>query len=369
MGQRGRLDALDLARVVALAGMLVVHLVAPDGGVVWTLWDLCEGRAMPLFMVLAGAGSALLAARSPRPVGETLGRAAALAVIGLVMVDHVPLIAVVVHYYGLLLVVGVALRRCGPRVLALLALAVTAAGAFTWAIVAPELPSYGGWSGWSAPEDAWPLVADLTISGYYPLLPTLAFFLTGMILVRLDLRRPTTLMTVAGIGAAAAFAAQALGDLAGDTSTGWRRLFDDAGHSNMPAWVVGATGSSLVVIACCGIAAEALPGVVRRVAVLGRMTLTVYVAHGIALWLWWQPDTGISRRGPVVDLVVTAVGLVGAWWFALGWTRRFGHGPVEAVVRAAGRLTAGRAGPTGPDRSALPPRDASPGVWNPPTDA
>ena len=84
----GRLVGIDLARAVALLGMMLAHLGPP-----WTgfgappLSDwLASGRAAPLFAVLAGLSIGLMARLDPAGVGSrsaVVRRSLALLVIGL----------------------------------------------------------------------------------------------------------------------------------------------------------------------------------------------------------------------------------------------------------------------------------------------
>jgi uncharacterized membrane protein YeiB len=326
----GRLAGLDAARAVALAGMLAVHLVVPTGGgVVRWVWELGDGRAMPLFVLLAGAGFELLTRRAPHPVREVLGRAAVLAVIGLVMVDHVPLIAVIVHCYAAFYLAGLALRRLPDTGLLVVAAAVTVVGGWTFTVLAPHLPMYEGWSGWATVTDPWPLAADLTVTGYYPLLPSLAFFAVGMWVARRDLRDRAQLIRLAMAGAALAGVGYGVGGLVWADGT--------EAHGNLPPWVLGSLGTGLFVVAVCGLGALAAPRPIAPLAAAGRLALTAYVLQGLALRWWWVPGEGMSRRGEWLDLALVVAAVVGFAAFAAAWSRRRAPGPAEALVRLGGR--------------------------------
>ena len=60
--QSGRLVGLDVARCLALLGMVATHVLderSPDGTLTRTSW-LVDGRASALFAVLAGVSLALM---------------------------------------------------------------------------------------------------------------------------------------------------------------------------------------------------------------------------------------------------------------------------------------------------------------------
>ena len=82
--QRSRLDGVDAARAVALAGMASVHIlpVMTPAGAETAAGAIAAGRASALFAVLAGVGIAL-GTGGPAPVSG--GRAHAAAAAGLVV--------------------------------------------------------------------------------------------------------------------------------------------------------------------------------------------------------------------------------------------------------------------------------------------
>ncbi|MGE0880795.1 MAG: heparan-alpha-glucosaminide N-acetyltransferase domain-containing protein [Acidimicrobiia bacterium] len=206
-----RLAGLDVARAVAIVGMLVAHFVALDGTGGWlrVIARAANGKAMPLFVVLGGVSFTLLTRRAAHPVAVVLGRAAFLLAVGLVMSEHVPLIAVILHFYAAYFVVGLLVRRLPTPALPALAAAVMIAGAYTWQHVAPGADTYRGWQGWATLRHPMPLLSDLFVSGLYPVLPSFAFFVVGMWLGRLSLGDTTVarkivvgglLCTVVGFG-------------------------------------------------------------------------------------------------------------------------------------------------------------------------
>jgi hypothetical protein len=399
-----RLLGLDIARAVAILGMLVAHYAYLDGtgGRLRWLSSFVNGKAMPLFLLLGGVGLTLLTRRAARPVRAVLGRAAVLLVLGLLLVEHVPLIAVVLHFYAAYFVVGLAIRRLPDAGLLVAAAVTTLLGALTWLYVAPDLPTYAGWEGWGTVGHPWELGSDLLLTGVYPVLPSFAFFAVGMWVGRQRLDRTPVqgrllaaglVLVVVGYvlgGAVAREVAdgtvlevrngrvelvpqvaedlesrygsragleayvQARMDETGKTrrevlaDLGRQheqandiarpaRLFDTTGHGNMPAWILGATGSSLVVVALCLLAAARFPRASRPVALAGQLALTFYVLHAIGLRWWYQ---GWADELTYVQELVAIAAIFAAFVLAATlWRRHLERGPLEEVLR--------RAGPTG----------------------
>ena len=125
----GRVVGLDMARCLALIGMIATHLLArfDEQGVTF-VHQLTGGRASGLFAVLAGVSLALMSGRSVPPQGRerlatSLGlavRALFIAVLGLLLGDVGSGIAVILTNYGLLFLLGIAFLGLGARSLAVL---------------------------------------------------------------------------------------------------------------------------------------------------------------------------------------------------------------------------------------------------------
>lgn len=376
-----RLVGLDVARCVALVGMIAVHTVeerTPSGDLSWAHW-LAGGRASALFAVLAGVALALVTdrpgGRAPRSLLAVVVRAGLIAALGLFLGGLDSGLAVILTYYGLLFLLGLPFVALGPRALLVLAA--------VWAVAAPvvshvlrarpqvpprdfEVPSF---SSLGEPLD---LLANLTLTGYYPVLPWLAYLLLGMALARLDLRDRAVAgrLVVGGLVAAVGAAVlsrllvlspsvrealvrdyptgmsaeevieQARGGLFGVTpSPGpWQWLLLDAPHSATPFDLVATGGSAALMIGLCLLLAGALRGwALRGLAVLtgaGAMTLTLYSLHV----LLHTPDVWPPDQGPdAFRWHVLVVLWIGAVFAALSV-----RGPLEFVVRRVTGAVAGR---------------------------
>ena len=220
-----RLVGLDVARFLALLGMMATHLLATRdeaGDPTWVA-EVFSGRASALFALLAGVSLALMTGGS-RPVrGEErvarsaglLVRALAVGVVGLLLGGIDSGVAVILVNYGVLMALGVLVVGCSARVLAALALlsALLTPVLLWWA--RPHLPPRG----FDSPsleglEQPGRLVSEVLVTGYYPVLVWTAYLLAGMALGRVDLRavRGRVLGGIALAGAVLAGAAEVVSD-------------------------------------------------------------------------------------------------------------------------------------------------------------
>lgn len=361
-----RIIGLDVARCLALVGMIATHtLVALDLDGVRLPQQIAGGRASALFAVLAGVSLTLMTG-GPKPVtgtereartGGLIVRALIIATIGLLLGDLGSGIAVILTYYGVLFLAGLPFLGLSAR-----ALAVWAGG---WLLVAPVVshllrpllpePTLASPS-FAMLAAPWRLLTELTFTGYYPVATWLAYLLAGMAIGRLDLRRPRaaaelvvggTLLALAGWFCAEALtsrpaAARALRatydspdtltldlthGLFGTTPTGsWWWLTVHAPHSGTPFDLAHTTGCALAVIGGCLLLARLAPRAAGIAFGAGAMTLTLYTLHVVLRTpsLWYADGTGNFVRHTLLVLVIGAL---------FGWRRL--RGPLETLVRRA----------------------------------
>ena len=369
---RTRLVGLDVARCLALLGMMATHVLdarTPDGDLATTQW-LAGGRASALFAVLAGVSLALVSGRRVPMGGKdrlsvSLGilvRAVFVGLVGLFLGVLGTGIAVILTYYGVVLLLALPFLALRARTLLGLAAAWAVLSPLVSQVVRPELPLRQFDS--PAPEQlAEPgrLLGELLFTGYYPAFCWLAYALLGMGLGRLDLRPAGTALRVAVVGlvvavgatvvswvasAAAGFTGDDLaaieGGMFGQTPLGeWRWLSVVAAHSTTPFDLLQTGGSALLVIGACLLLAAGVDRLlgeagVRVLAVLfgaGTATLTLYTLHVVMRTdEVWPAEEAASFRWHLLVLL-----WVGALLVAFG--RR---GPLEWLVGLLPRRIAGR---------------------------
>jgi uncharacterized membrane protein YeiB len=337
----GRVVGLDVARALAIIGMIAVN-VGPrgEGGLFGTLYDLPLGRSSVLFMLLAGVGMSILTRSSrgplagPLPWQTVVWRAALLLVGGLALQMAGHEASVILPLYGLLFIVCLPLLRAPTWLLAALSATFLVAGPLLWVAVRH------GTDAFTIKEptlvDPPPeILDDILFSGSYPAVVWVAPFLLGMVLGRLDLRDGRLQRVFLVGGAVAAVGAYAFSRLlvllVGEPgrTVGWDRLVSVTGHSQMPLWLISSTGAALCILGACLAAERFLARWTPALAAMGRLSLTVYVGHLLALAVFVRPGPGSLAGGYAVTAALCLASLLFAWL----WTRRFEVGPLEALMR------------------------------------
>lgn len=395
LGAEKRLVGVDLARCLALLGMMAAHMLsdqAADGSLTVS-HQLVAGRSSALFAVLAGVSIALttgrtrpLAGRDRLTASVTLvARAAVVGFLGLVLGGLGSGVAVILTYYAVLFVLALPFLRLGPGPLALLAGLWTVAGPTLGHVVRPLLPE-NSYAVPSFPSLADPLqlLSELTFTGYYPAVPWLAYLLAGMAIGRLDLRRrawpPVLLLGGLGVAAGAVAVSRWLtsapevrAELVAtydrfEPVAGWAELQTTMGlglygttpteswwwlavwgpHSGTSFDLAHTTGSALAVLGLCLLLTRVARSFWQVVAGAGAMTLTLYSLHVAMLSPAVFPGGGLDNYVVQVVLVLVIGGT-----FAVSRIR----GPLEAMTtsmaRSVGdltRTTRTSDGPPAPDR-------------------
>jgi uncharacterized membrane protein len=370
----GRIVGLDVARCLALVGMIATHTLlpaTPDGDVT-VIQSIAGGRASALFAVLAGVSLALMSGRQHPPGGRDLAGAAAglavrallIAVIGLLLGGLEHGVAVILTYYGVLFLLGIPFLPLRAPALAALAAAWAVAAPVLSHVVRPSLPRRG----FASPsvemlDQPLSLLSELTFTGYYPAVPWMTYLLAGMAIGRLDLRRPRTAVWLLCTGVVAAVLAKAVSaallarpgvlpllertfsgpastetfdatlahGLYGVTPTGtWWWLAVASPHSGTPLDLAHTAGCALAVIGACLLLSRFAGDVWAVVFGAGAMTLTLYSLHLVVRALAPLPDDTMATFYTHVVMVL----VIGA-----GYRLARRSGPVERVVAMAANAT------------------------------
>lgn len=352
----GRLAGIDLARGLAIIGMLAAHLLDT---VPWSWTDpatwtaIADGRSSIMFATLAGvsigivtggavpmAGPALRTAR-----GRLAVRAAVLYVIGIVLIATGVPVYVILPAYAILFLLGIPFTGLHAR-----PLLIIAAG------IAVAMPPVQAWLDrrpfWDTPVGG---DVALLLGWHYPFLVWIAFILAGMGLARADLRElgtqlwmlaAGTALAVVGYGVDAVSGADDLQEIMSLQGAVWTAR----PHSTGILEVVGSGGFAIAAIAACLLLCRTpLVWVVLPLRAAGAMPLTAYVAQ-LVVWAVWA----VAALGRADDLDGFRA-LEPFWPITLGilagctlWTLLLGRGPLERLVALLCRL-------------AVPGRPLSPG--------
>ncbi|WP_144276191.1 heparan-alpha-glucosaminide N-acetyltransferase domain-containing protein [Demequina sp. NBRC 110053] len=326
-----RIDGLDVARAIAVLGMVAAH-VGDDGtrgadtaGWHW-LW-VSHGFPSSLFAVLAGVSMTLMLTRRGTVAAASVGA------------DHPRATRIRIATRGAILIfLGVALTLLGTRI----AIVLTALGVCfllalpllrwrAWALlaVAGVLVATGGWAAAALREaTAGDLLGttpfDALWADRYPVALWMAYVLVGLVIGRLSLRADATAGALAIVGLAIAVAVSAAAAIASDGS--WRWTLDY--HSYSPAEALRNLGAAGLVLGASLWVTPRAPRVLWPLRAAGSMALTLYVLQVLIVWI--AGDAIIVSPSNVV-LVLLCAALVG---FACAWRAWRGQGPLEQVVSA-----------------------------------
>lgn len=352
-----RVPGLDVARAIAMTCMVVVNyeiaLGASGTGPAWlgALTAALQGRAAAVFVVLAGVGVSLGAARAWRD-GDTdarrafrrgvLRRGLALFVLGLAFLAVWP--ADILHFYGAYFAFGAALVFAQSRLLwAVIVATVFAGSTFLASGAWPERWDFATLSY----RDFWTpigFVRNLVLDGWHPVLPWFALFVYGLWLGRAPLAETAWRRRAGMTGLALAIALWLLGRALaplGVETEGFAALLAPSCFPPTPTYIgLGAALATAVIAASAELAARGPRRLVNALEAMGRLALTYYIGH-VVVGLGVLTAIGRGERQSLPFAVLAAlVFAVLAAWFSLLWTKRFARGPLEWLLR---RITGGDA--------------------------
>lgn len=370
--RRSRVVGVDVARGVALLGMLAVHTFPVlDDGEPTLAGTVAAGRSAATFALVAGIGLAFLSGGRRVATGrDRAGARAGLLVRGVLigllgltlgLLSEANGVDGILPEYGLLFLLAVPLIGLAPRVLAALAAAAALLGPLlivgTADLGLPNLdgddPTLGALA-----TDPVGLLSVLAVTGEYPAVVYLAYLCAGLAVGRLDLSSPRVAGRLLAGGAALAVAASVVSTFVLYPLGGLARLAADAGldaddpedlvgllwepdptsspwylalpapHSHTLVDVAHTLGSALAVVGAALLLTRiaAVARLLAPLAAAGSMALTLYSAHLVVL------ATGLGEDEPA--LLYPAM-VVAALVFATWWRGRFGAGPLERLVTAA----------------------------------
>ena len=371
---KSRVIGVDVARGIAVAGMLAVHVFYTfnSDGSPSSATELASGRSAAIFAVMAGVGLALVTGGRHPVKGTTRVAASAGLVVRTLLICLIGLLLgyatnaagldvyVILPYYAVMFLLAIPLLGLGPRVLAGIAvvLAVSAGVLINVTIGDVANPS-GGIDATLGVAGHHPvgLLILLLFGGAYPAVLWLAYICAGMAVGRLDLSSKRVAAWLLGGGVTLAATAwltswvllfqfgglqhirqaapagtrwttsQLLWVPFGDFQTWWWYA-GRAPHSGTPLDMLHTLGCALAVLGAALLLAR-LPAAMRLfrpLAAAGSMILTLYCAHILIL------ATGVLNNHLYTQYTVTLIAMVA---FAMIWQRTHTRGPLEALIAGA----------------------------------
>jgi uncharacterized membrane protein len=382
-----RLAGIDAARGLALLGMMATHVLPtflPDQQLTPTWVGLTlSGRASALFAVLAGIGLALSTGRQQPLEGSELWaarrgiafRALVVGAVGLSLGGlEVNIAIILVHYAVLFLCV---LPFIGLRVKQLLGLAAA------WVLLAPVLAyllrpwllaatpplKLGHNPSWEDLSTPGPLLGDLFLTGYYPVLQWIAYLLIGLAIGRLALSKPAVQALLLAGGTVVAVLSKWLSvvlmedwggrealqarlvdpsypleslllvNLSGVEQSGsWWWLATSSPHAGTTLDLLHTSAFAAAVVGACLLLGRLGEWVELDLLLplrgAGALTLSLYTAHvWVMAALAEQPLPAGWTAEAVYWMQAAVAVLIGTVFAALGW-----RGPLEWVAHAANQL-------------------------------
>lgn len=375
-----RIEGVDAARGLALVGMMAIHVLPGwnDDFEPTFSWLVFAGRGAALFALLAGVSLAFMSGGQYPPSGKYLKaarlglgvRAVLISVIGLLLGYLVINAQVILVYYGVMFLLALPLLRLRPRTLLLLSAGIALTAPVLMQATRDSLADMGGvepnFS--TLAESPGDVLGQVLLSGTYPALPWMAYVCAGLAIGRMDLgqRAVQLRLVLAGAGLAigtAVLSALLLGPAGGrgqlvDAASVWSDNPEEAvsdiliwgpdptlptdswwwlasltPYSSTPLVLLNTIGTVAGVLGVLLLLSGVATGLLRPLAVLGKMTLTLYSLHLLLLATGMLEDQ--PHLGLIVQLIIVAT-------FAYAWQRFNPQGPLEKTVAEASKRVRGK---------------------------
>ncbi|GAA1497646.1 heparan-alpha-glucosaminide N-acetyltransferase domain-containing protein [Paeniglutamicibacter kerguelensis] len=371
-----RAMGVDVARAVALIGMVAVHVFPEehvDGAMSWP-FAVFAGRASALFAVLAGVSIAFVEKRSRGQLhGRTLAAdRAALVVRGLLilliglLLGHLETpIETIIPYFGILFILAVPFYGHSSRFLLIAAPIFAILGPVLRHLLNGNIPEQQ-----PDPEADYTLVTaarqpvlfiiDMLVTGFYPAILWMAYLCVGMVIGRQVLTSRKVALKLVGWGAGLAISTWALSKILLGPAGGMQRLIEAtpslsteeiaeqlaygpesifipnttwwwmavvSPYSDTPLNILHNLGAAVAAIGVILLLTRSGSKVFSPFAAVGTMTLTLYSAHCIVIML-----EVLDEERPVVSLWVQIISFM---LFAMVWRSAIGKGPLEGIISDA----------------------------------
>jgi uncharacterized membrane protein len=386
-----RAMGVDVARAVALIGMIAVHVFPAENedgdGLSWT-FGIFGGRAAALFAVLAGVSIAFVEKRSR---GQLSGRTlwadrAALAVRGLLillvglLLGHLDTpILTIIPYFGVLFLLAIPFYGRSSRLLLIAAAVFALLGPVLRHLLNGRVPEQvnpgADYTLVTAAQQPDLFALDMLLTGYYPAVLWMAYLCVGMVIGRQVLTSRRLAVVLLGWGSALAIVAwsaskillgpaggfqrlvEATPSLTGEEiaevlalgpettlmpKTTWWWLVAVSPYSDTPFNLLHNLGAAVAFLGLALLVTRRGSKVFSPFAAMGAMTLTLYSAHCIVLMLEVLPE----EERPMVTLWIQVIAFM---VFALMWRSSMGKGPLEAIISEASDWTRRRVRGTSAD--------------------
>lgn len=290
MSSQTRIVGLDVARSLAIIGMIIVHMASLS----WRTKVIISGLPAAFFAVIAGITFMIL--------GRNY---------------NVTTFMKLVARGCIITLLGLALLPLGGQIqVVLVAMGITM-------ILVSWVPPLGIW--WKLALLVFTTVGTTvrytssTLPEVYPLLAWAAYLLSGMVLYEVYVRQRNIALRWICTGASAFVAAVGLYFRFEPDMPAWLRF---TGHTGVLGEILLSVAASAVILHLCLFFGEHVAKLAIPFAALGTMSLTVYILHVLTAY-YWQQHIAIHNTLWATAFIVFFLTLTCAW-------RKFvGQGPAE----------------------------------------
>ena len=340
-----RLIGLDIARYLAFVGMVLVNFdiamsygVQSNEGFFKEFIGHLQGRASPTFVVLAGIGLGLSSfKKESQTVNTIVKRSIFLLILGLLNMTIFE--GDILHYYAFYFLFGVFLLPFGNRALILVISILNLVFFSMMLFIDYE-------SGWNFEEltysGFWTIdgfTRNLFFNGFHPVFPWLGFFLLGMLMSRVLLKKRQVQIKMISWGLIAIIFSEIMSFIISGyvipADSELQFLFMTDSMPPMPLYFLAASGSALLIIGLCLLVSEKFKEskIYSLIAPAGTQTLTLYVLH-IIVGLGFIDAIGFtgtqtSSQAFVAAIIFCILGTI----FAFTWSKWFRRGIFESLMR------------------------------------
>jgi uncharacterized membrane protein YeiB len=361
-----RIESLDVARAIALFGVVVMNFHAYLNGAesmystqpsVWErMFNPLTGplttRFAATFVLIAGIGVSLFTQRARASKSHAdiqrariilLRRGALLYILGYFVQWIWP--GTILFYYGAYFIIAAFVFAWSSRHLIYLCVAsIVAAACLSWWRASQLLD--GNNTRWLSPSPDTPrnLLIRTFVDYTHPVFPWIAFFIAGIVLgryihqlkeLRLRLMFAAILLTVATHAANFMFAPRYPGS---DRDFLLAKLLSTQPLDRGMLFSLGTLATAVVALCFVSLVVERAPhlALAQLFARVGRMTLSVYLLHVIFFNLLVHQLHWVGATGLDTALVLSLSFYVIALLLSNEWNKRFGLGPAERAYRIFG---------------------------------
>ena len=291
-----RIIGLDIARSLAIIGMIVLHMAS----LVWHTKVILNGLPAALFAILAGITLMIIARDfTVTTFLRIIARGCIVTLIGLALLPVGGEVQVVLVVIGItmILVSWIPPLRWWWKLLLLVA--ATAAATIKY--------------------------APLTLPQVYPLLAYTAYFLAGMLFYEVYIRNSRVVAQWVSTGIAALIAAAGFYFRFTPDMPGWLRF---TGHTGVLGEIILSIAVAAIVLHLCLLIGRTVPKLAYPSAALGAMSLSIYILHVLTAY-YWQSYVSLHNTGWACAFIALFLVL------ATFWRCLIGKGPAEWAVAKA----------------------------------